>query len=83
MRFPILQPLAKASGGVLILHDDFGEAFGVNLQMVARKAAGSQGIFEIRCSDGIYVSQVIGPSEEAHLDAHETFKMITPFLFRC
>ena len=68
---------------MLILHDDFGEAFGVNLQMVARRAAGSQGIFKIRCSDGIYVSQVIGPSEAAHLDAHETFKMITPFLFRC
>ncbi|KAL9263828.1 transport protein SEC23 A-like protein [Drosera capensis] len=29
VRVPILQPLAKASGGVLILHDDFGDAFGV------------------------------------------------------
>jgi len=74
VRIPILQPLAKASGGVLILHDDFGEAFGVNLQTAAKRAAGSQGIFEIRCSDGIYVSRVIGPGEEAHLDAHETFK---------
>lgn len=74
VRIPILQPLAKASGGVLILHDDFGEAFGVNLQRAARRAAGSQGIFEIRCSDGLYVNRVIGPGEEAHLDAHETFK---------
>eukprot|EP00252_Welwitschia_mirabilis_P002895 TRINITY_DN12905_c0_g1_i1.p1 TRINITY_DN12905_c0_g1~~TRINITY_DN12905_c0_g1_i1.p1 ORF type:complete len:931 (+),score=186.08 TRINITY_DN12905_c0_g1_i1:551-3343(+) len=74
VRVPILQPLAKASGGVLILHDDFGEAFGVNLQRAARRAAGSHGIFEIRCSDEIYVSRVIGPGEEAHVDTHESFK---------
>uniref|UniRef100_A0A0C9S7S5 TSA: Wollemia nobilis Ref_Wollemi_Transcript_12856_3701 transcribed RNA sequence n=1 Tax=Wollemia nobilis TaxID=56998 RepID=A0A0C9S7S5_9CONI len=74
VRIPILQPLAKASGGVLILHDDFGEAFGVNLQRAAKRAAGSQGIFEVRCSDDIFVSQIIGPGEEAHSDSHETFK---------
>lgn len=74
VRIPILQPVAKASGGVLILHDDFGEAFGVNLQRAARRAAGSQGIFEVRCSDDIFVSRIIGPGEEAHLDSHETFK---------
>lgn len=74
VRIPILQPLAKASGGVLVLHDDFGEAFGVNLQRAAIRAAGSQGIFEIRCSDGIFVSRIIGPGEESHSDGHETFK---------
>ncbi|PIA37905.1 hypothetical protein AQUCO_02900037v1 [Aquilegia coerulea] len=74
VRVPILQPLAKASGGVLVLHDDFGEAFGVNLQRASARAAGSQGLMEIRCSDDILVTQVIGPGEEAHLETHETFK---------
>nr|XP_043606971.1 protein transport protein SEC23 isoform X2 [Erigeron canadensis] len=74
LRVPILQPLVKASGGILILHDDFGEAFGVNLQRASNRAAGSHGLMEIRCSDDINVSQVIGPGEEAHLDNHEVFK---------
>ncbi|CAA0843281.1 Sec23/Sec24 protein transport family protein [Striga hermonthica] len=74
VRVPILQPLAKSSGGVLILHDDFGEAFGVNLQRASTRAAGSHGLLEIRCSDNIFVSQVIGPGEEAHTDNHESFK---------
>lgn len=32
-----LQPLAFASGGVFFLHDDFGEAFGVNLQRASSR----------------------------------------------
>ncbi|GAB4841827.1 Protein transport protein Sec23A [Ancistrocladus abbreviatus] len=74
VRVPVLQPLAKASGGVLILNDDFGEAFGVNLQRASSRAAGSHGWLEIRCSDDIIVTQVIGPGEEAHYDTHESFK---------
>ncbi|KAI3736343.1 hypothetical protein L6452_15882 [Arctium lappa] len=74
VRVPILQPLVKASGGILILHDDFGEAFGVNLQRASTRAAGSHGLMEIRCSNDITVSQVIGPGEEAHTDNHEAFK---------
>ncbi|KAJ4825562.1 hypothetical protein Tsubulata_006496 [Turnera subulata] len=74
VRVPILQPLAKASGGVLLLHDDFGEAFGVNLQRAAGRASGSHGLLEIRCSDDITITQVVGPGEEAHSDARETFK---------
>lgn len=74
VRVPILQPLVKASGGILILHDDFGEAFGVNLQRASTRAAGSHGLMEIRCSDDITVSQVIGPGEEAYTDNHEAFK---------
>ncbi|KAK1316828.1 hypothetical protein QJS10_CPA05g00081 [Acorus calamus] len=62
VRVPVLQPLAKASGGVLVLHDDFGEAFGVNLQRASTRAAGSHGIFEIRCSNDILVAQM--PSVE-------------------
>ncbi|CAL9782278.1 unnamed protein product [Musa acuminata subsp. burmannicoides] len=79
VRVPILQPLAKSSGGVLILHDDFGEAFGVNLQRASTRAAGSHGLFEIRCSDDILVTQVIGPGEEATADSHETFKNDSSF----
>ncbi|XP_074580282.1 protein transport protein SEC23 A-like [Curcuma longa] len=74
VRIAVLQPLAKSSGGVLILHDDFGEAFGVNLQRASMRASGSHGLFEIRCSDDILVTQVIGPGEEATADSHETFK---------
>uniref|UniRef100_A0A5B7A3J0 Protein transport protein SEC23 n=1 Tax=Davidia involucrata TaxID=16924 RepID=A0A5B7A3J0_DAVIN len=74
VRVPVLQPLAKASGGVLILHDDFGEAFGVNLQRASTRAAGSHGLLEVRCSDNIFITQVVGPGEEAHIDSHETFK---------
>ncbi|XP_047970373.1 protein transport protein SEC23-like [Salvia hispanica] len=74
VRVPLLQPLTKSSGGVLILHDDFGEAFGVNLQRASSRAAGSHGLLEIRCSDNIFVSQVVGPGEEAHVDSQESFK---------
>ncbi|XP_061961807.1 protein transport protein SEC23 A [Populus nigra] len=74
VRIPVLQPLAKASGGVLVLHDDFGEAFGVNLQRASSRASGSHGLLEIRCSDDILITQVVGPGEEAHVDTHETFK---------
>ncbi|KAK8954523.1 hypothetical protein KSP39_PZI002816 [Platanthera zijinensis] len=79
VKVPVLQPLAKSSGGVLLLHDDFGEAFGVNLQRASMRAAGSHGLFEIRCSDDILVTQVIGPGEEAPADAHETFKNDSSF----
>uniref|UniRef100_A0A0A9CN95 Protein transport protein SEC23 n=1 Tax=Arundo donax TaxID=35708 RepID=A0A0A9CN95_ARUDO len=79
VRVPVLQPLAKCSGGVLLLHDDFGEAFGVNLQRASTRAAGSHGLFEIRCSDNMLVTQVIGPGEEASPDSHETFKHDTSF----
>lgn len=74
IRVPILQSLAKSSGGVLVLHDDFGEAFGVNLQRASCRAAGSHGLLEIRCSDDIFVSQVIGPGEEAQGENNEAFK---------
>ncbi|KAK1356738.1 Protein transport protein SEC23 [Heracleum sosnowskyi] len=74
VRVPVLQPLAKASGGVLILQDDFGEAFGVNLQRASTRAAGSYGLLEVRCSDDILITQAIGPGEEANADEHENFK---------
>ncbi|KAI4349805.1 hypothetical protein L6164_010359 [Bauhinia variegata] len=73
VRVPILEPLAKASGGVFVLHDDFGEAFGVNLQRASSRAVGSHGLLELRTSDDILVTQVVGPGEEAHIDTHDTF----------
>lgn len=73
IRVPVLQPLAKSSGGVLVLHDDFGEAFGANLQRASSRAAGAHGLLETRCSDDILITQVIGPGEEAHLDTRESF----------
>ncbi|KAE8681682.1 Sec23/Sec24 protein transport family protein isoform 3 [Hibiscus syriacus] len=57
VRVPVLQPLAKASGGAFVLHDDFSEAFGINLQRAAARASGSHGLLEIRCSDDILITQ--------------------------
>jgi protein transport protein SEC23 len=59
-RIPTLQPLADASGGVLVLHDDFGEVFCTNLQRAVRRSTGFRGILEIRCSDDVAVTRVIG-----------------------
>ncbi|KAJ7563485.1 hypothetical protein O6H91_03G112300 [Diphasiastrum complanatum] len=69
-----LQPLVKASGGVLILHDDFGEAFGLNMQRAVRRAKGFRGILEVRCTDDIAVTRIVGPGEEAGSDASESFR---------
>ncbi|KAH9622266.1 hypothetical protein KSS87_001366 [Heliosperma pusillum] len=74
VRVPVLQPLTGASGGVLILQDDFGEAFGVNLQRASSRASGSHGLLEIRTPDDIVITQVVGPGEEAHLDTRDSFK---------
>ncbi|KNA10946.1 hypothetical protein SOVF_139730 [Spinacia oleracea] len=74
VRVPVLQPLSRASGGVLILHDDFGEVFGVNLQRASSRAAGSHGLLEIRVPGDMLISQVVGPGEEAPTDSHENFK---------
>lgn len=74
VRVPVLQPLSRAAGGVLILHDDFGEVFGVNLQRASSRAAGSHGLLEIRVPEDILITQVVGPGEEAHSDSHENFK---------
>ncbi|KAJ3669614.1 hypothetical protein LUZ60_011564 [Juncus effusus] len=76
VRVSILQSLVRESGGVLILHDDFGETFGVNLQRASTRSSGSNGSFEIRCSDEFLVTQVIGPGEESESqpDPHENFK---------
>lgn len=74
VRVPILHPLAKTSGGVLVLHDDFGEAFGVNLQRASARSAGSHGLLELRTSDDILITQVVGPGEGSRVDTHETFK---------
>jgi hypothetical protein len=60
VRIPTLQPLAKASGGVLVLHDNFGEAFGLNLQRAVRRLSGFRGVVEFRCSGDIAVTHVIG-----------------------
>ncbi|KAG0554331.1 hypothetical protein KC19_12G083000 [Ceratodon purpureus] len=68
-RIPTLQPLADASGGVLVLHDDFGEVFCTNLQRAVRRSTGFRGILEIRCSDDVAVTRVIGPGEMARGDA--------------
>lgn len=60
VRIPTLQPLANASGGQLVLHDDFGEVFCTNLQRAVRRSTGFKGVLEIRCSDDVAVTRVIG-----------------------
>ncbi|KAL3687097.1 hypothetical protein R1sor_013406 [Riccia sorocarpa] len=68
VRIRALQPLVKASGGVLVLHDDFGEIFGVNMQRAVRRATGFRGVLEVRCPNEVAVTRIIGPGEEADLD---------------
>lgn len=58
-----------ALGVVLLLHDHFG----VNLQRASSRAAGSHGLLEIRCSDDILITPVVGSGEEAHIESHEIF----------
>lgn len=72
VRVPVIQPLATASGGVFILHDDFGESFGLNLQRAAKRTSGFRGVFEARFSDCFTATHVIGPGKEATSSAHET-----------
>ncbi|KAI5061767.1 hypothetical protein GOP47_0024272 [Adiantum capillus-veneris] len=72
VRVPVVQPLAAASGGVFILHDDFGESFGLNLQRAAKRTSGFRGIFEARSSDCFSATHVIGPGKAATSSAHET-----------
>ncbi|XP_002968157.2 protein transport protein SEC23 [Selaginella moellendorffii] len=73
VRAVTLEPLVKASGGVMVLHDDFGEAFGLNLQRSFTRAGGLRATLEVRCSEGIGVSSVIGPGQDASSDAAESF----------
>ncbi|KAL5981692.1 Protein transport protein Sec23A [Asimina triloba] len=82
VRVPVLLPLAKASGGMLVIHDDFGEAFGMNLRRASAREAGYQGLLQIRCSDDILVTRVIGPGEEAPADVHKAFKNDTAICIR-
>ncbi|KAL2610183.1 hypothetical protein R1flu_028756 [Riccia fluitans] len=76
VRIRALQPLVKSSGGVLILHDDFGETFGVNMQRAVRRATGFRGVLEVRCSKEVAVTRIIGPGEESDLDFSEFDKNI-------
>lgn len=74
VRVPVIQPLASVSGGVLILHDDFGETFGLNLQRSVKRTSGFRAVFEARFSDCITATHVIGPGKEASSDAREFSK---------
>ena len=74
VRVPVVEPLATASGGVLILHDDFGESFGLNLQRAAKRTSGFRGIFESRFSECFTANHVIGPGKAATFSTHETAK---------
>lgn len=47
-------------------------------QRASSRAAGSHGLLEIRCSDDILITPVVGPGEEAHIDSHEIFQNETP-----
>jgi protein transport protein SEC23 len=71
VRIPTLQPLTKASGAMLVLHDDFGETFGLNMQRSVRRASGFRGVLEVRCSSEVVVTRVIGPGKEARVDSSE------------
>lgn len=58
-----LAPLADATGGVILLLEDFGESFFENLSAAVRRPASNGAIFTVRASAGIGCARVIGAVE--------------------
>ncbi|GBG67818.1 hypothetical protein CBR_g939 [Chara braunii] len=73
VKVPVLHPLAKASGGLLWLHDDFGETFGGNLQRAVSRVCGTEGVLEVRCSGPVAITRIIGPAEAITDSQEESF----------
>ena len=58
-----LAPLADATGGVILLLEDFGESFFENLSAAVRRPASDGAIFTVRASAGVGCARVIGAVE--------------------
>lgn len=69
-----VQPVTKASGGALVIHDDFGDTFGLNLERAVKRSTGCRGVVEMRCPKEVGVTRIIGPGEEAQ-DVGDVFKV--------
>jgi len=58
-----LAPLADASGGAILLLEDFGGSFVSNASAAARRAAGRGAALSVRTSPGVSCTRVIGAAE--------------------
>ena len=58
-----LAPLADATGGVILLLEDFGESFFENLSAAVRRPVSDGAIFTVRASAGVGCARVIGAVE--------------------
>lgn len=64
-----LAPLSNASGGAILLLEDFGESFVSNASAAARRRAGSGAVLSVRASPGVACTRVIGAAEAMTADA--------------
>ena len=67
-----LAPLANASGGAILLLEDFGEPFVSNVSAAVRRSGSSAGhgaLLSVRASPGVACTRVIGAAEAMASDA--------------
>ena len=58
-----LAPLADASGGVILLLEEFGASFVSNVSAAVGRTAGRGAVLSIRTSSGVSCTRVIGGAE--------------------
>lgn len=67
-----LAPLANATGGAVLLLEDFGEPFVSNASAAVRRSGGASGrgaLLSVRASQGVACTRVIGAAEAMSLEA--------------
>ena len=63
-----LAPLTSASGGALILLEDFGESFVSNAEAAVRRSTSHGAVLSVRVSPGVACTRVIGGAMEMSTD---------------
>ena len=58
-----LARLAEATGGAIIIEDDFGASFSANLAIAARRPTRRDAVLSVRASSGVGCARVIGAAE--------------------
>ena len=55
--------MAEATGGAIIIEDDFGASFSANLAIAARRPTRRDAVLSVRASSGVGCARVIGAAE--------------------
>jgi hypothetical protein len=58
-----LARLAEATGGAIVIEDDFGASFAANLAAAARRPTRRDAVLSVRASSGVGCARVIGAAE--------------------